>query len=109
MAQHYSDPQRGDDPYALPDVETFYLTAHEVAAADEDLVFEYMKRHEFRLAAMNRRVREAMLDAMVEAEGIKGGWFYWFCFPGCLPDGAPFGPYDTEIEAAQAAQDESGE
>ena len=27
------------------------------------------------------------------------GWYYWFCFPGCLPDSDPVGPFDTEDEA----------
>ena len=67
----------------------FPLTATEVAAMDEDLVHEYSKRHEFRLASMNSRDRDAMLDAIVEEEGVKGGWFYWYCFPGCMPDSEP--------------------
>jgi len=33
------------------------------------------------------------------------GWFYWTCLPGCLPDSEPFGPYDTAVEAVQAALD----
>ena len=27
------------------------------------------------------------------------GWYYWFCQPGCLPDGDPFGPFKTEKDA----------
>ena len=23
------------------------------------------------------------------------GWFWWACFPGCLPDGEPAGPFPT--------------
>lgn len=34
--QHYSNPQRERDPYALPDLEIFELTAAEVASMDED-------------------------------------------------------------------------
>lgn len=59
MSQHYSHPDREDDPYALPDLEVFQLTAREVAEQDEDLIHEYMKRHEFRLASMNSRDRES--------------------------------------------------
>jgi hypothetical protein len=29
------------------------------------------------------------------------GWYYCYCFPGCLPDSDPVGPFDTE-EAALA-------
>ncbi len=27
------------------------------------------------------------------------GWYWWSCQPGCLPDGDPCGPFDTEDEA----------
>lgn len=106
MSQAYSDPSRERDPHALPDIEVFQLTAAEVAAADEDLVFEYSKKHEFRLCHMNGRVREAMLDAIVEAESITGGWYWHACFPGCLPDGPPNGPFASHAEALADAQSE---
>ena len=100
--QAYSNPERENDPHALPDVEVFQLTAHEVAAMDEDLIYEYGKRPEFRLANMNNRVREAMLDAIVEEESIEGGWYWWTC---CVPDSNAIGPFATEAEALADAQD----
>ena len=33
------------------------------------------------------------------------GWYYQSCFPGCLPDGDAFGPYDTEEDAFAAAEE----
>ena len=105
MAQHYSDPTRENDKWALPDVETFELTARECAERDEDMVREYMKDHRFRLASMNSRVREAMFDEMIEDNSITGGWFFWFCFPGCMPDSDAMGPYATQAEAIKAAQE----
>ena len=95
MPQFYSDPSRQDDAYALPDAEVFQLNAYEVAQMDEDLIHEYMKRPAFRLAVMNSAVREKMLSAMIQEEGIEGGWFYWYCFPGCMPEGDPIGPFAT--------------
>jgi hypothetical protein len=106
MSQFYSNPAREDDKYALPDCEVFQLTAREVAEMDEDLVREYMKNYSFRLAGFNRERREAMFDAMIEEQGIQGGWFYWYCFPGCLPDSSPFGPYKTRQEAIDAARED---
>lgn len=105
--QAYSDPKRADDPHALPDVEVFQMTAEEVAesSAYQDEQYDFMKRHEFRLAGMNSKVRQAMLDAMVEELGITGGWYWWACFPGCLPDSDPIGPFATEAEALADAQD----
>jgi len=99
--QAYSDTTREDDPFALPDVEVFQLTAEEAAFQDEDIVYEYSKRHEFRLCFMNSKTREAMVDAMVREQGISGGWFYWFCLPGCLPEGPAIGPFATKDEALE--------
>ena len=107
--QAYSNPARANDKWSLPDVEIFQLTANEAAAQDEDLVYEYSKRPEFRLCHMNSRVQEAMLDAIVEEEGIEGGWFWWTCLPGCMPDSSAFGPFKTRQEALQDAQDSDGE
>jgi len=103
--QAYSNPARANNPYSLPDVEVFQLTAAEAAAQDEDLVWEYSKRPEFRLASMNSRARKAMLDAIVEEEGITGGWFWWTCLPGCLPDSCAFGPFETRELALADAQE----
>ena len=69
----------------------------------------FSKRHEFRLASANAGVREAMINAMIEELGIVGGWFYWYCFPGCMPEGAPIGPYNSKAEAIEAARNEAAD
>lgn len=79
MSQHYSDPERESDPYSLPDVETFYRTRAENK--------EY-----------------GTLDG--DGKPMPKGWYYWFCFPGCMPEGDPMGPFATEEEALTAAQDD---
>ena len=109
--QAYSDPRRANDKWSLPDVEIFQLTAEEVAESSmfEDERHEYMKMHEFRLASMNGRVREKMIATMIEDLCIKGGWFWWTCFPGCMPDGDPIGPFATEAEALADAQGDNTE
>jgi hypothetical protein len=109
MPQAYSSESRARDPHNLPDVEVFEMTAEEVAAADEDLVHEYLRKHEYCLAAMNSRTREKMIAAMVEENGIKGGWFWWYCLPGCLPegDGFRYGPFNTAEEAKADAQNQN--
>lgn len=77
--QAYSNPIRESDSHALPDVEIFYL--------DED------------------EARE-MLTNSDENDVGQAGWYYWFCFPGCLPDSDPYGPFETEEEALAEAQSE---
>jgi len=104
VSQAHSNPKRASDPHALPDVEIFQLTAEEAAYRDEDTVHEFSKRHEFRLCHMNARVREAMVEAIVKERGITGGWFWWSCLPGCLPDGDAIGPFASHALALADAQ-----
>lgn len=35
---------------------------------------------------------------------LGAGFYWWACFPGCLPDGDPIGPFDTSAEAYHDAQ-----
>lgn len=47
--------------------------------------------------------------ALEEADGEVGeviGWYYWWCFPGCLPDSDACGPYGSEELAIAAAAEE---
>jgi hypothetical protein len=43
----------------------------------------------------------------IPADGIKDtdrvAFWFWCCSPGCMPEGPPDGPYDTAIEALEAA------
>ena len=72
-----------------------------MAEQDEDLIRAYMRRPAFRLAGMNGAIRDRMIETIVAEEGIMGGWCYWTCLPGCLPDGPLHGPFAT-YEAARA-------
>ena len=38
-------------------------------------------------------------------EELEPGWYWWPCFPGCLPDGEAIGPFETEEEALADAQE----
>ena len=40
---------------------------------------------------------------IVDGSPLPGGWYWWSCSPGCLPDGEAQGPYNTSTEAWQAA------
>lgn len=46
-------------------------------------------------------------DDLIDEDGepLDAGWYWWACFPGCLPDGEPSGPFNTESEALADAQD----
>ena len=74
--QFYSNPTRAADPNALPNAEVFYV--------DE---------------------QQAKLGAASDGElPDQPGYYYWFCFPGCLPDGPATGPYGDALEAIEACQ-----
>lgn len=38
-------------------------------------------------------------------EEMAGGWYWWACLPGCLPDGEPAGPFASSIRAYFDAQE----
>lgn len=90
MAQFYSDPRREDHSFALPDCEVFYMPANEI-----------------RDYAASGNPENPWADGDGEPRGE--GWYYWYCFPGCLPDSDPFGPFETEQEAMEHAQEEASQ
>jgi len=38
-------------------------------------------------------------------EEMDEGWYWWACFPGCLPDGEASGPFATSTEAYNSAME----
>ena len=44
-------------------------------------------------------------DGHIDNPDMEPGFYWWTCLPGCLPDSTPFGPYETEEAAIEAAQD----
>ena len=106
MSQFYSNPEREVDTYAMPNCEVFQLTAIEAAEMDEDTIYDYMKLKKHRLAGMNSKAREKMLEAIVEDYGLKGGWYYHYCFS---PECTAFGPYASKDEAIHAAREDGAD
>lgn len=84
MAQHYFDVTRAGDPHALPDLETFYgWVPHEDGECPN--------------------TGDSCSAASCRAELL--GWYWQACMPGCLPDGEPCGPFETEVAALEDARE----
>ena len=98
MSRHYSDPKRAGETWALPNVEVFEVTAQEFWSA-------FVADDSTWLAQTMSEAIDVGFDA-VEAARDLAGWYYWYCFPGCLPDSEPCGPYASETDAVEAAQEE---
>lgn len=39
-------------------------------------------------------------------DDMRPGWYWWTCFPGCLPDGDAVGPFGSSIAAWCDADEE---
>jgi hypothetical protein len=42
-----------------------------------------------------------------DEEELEAGYYYQYCFPGCLPESDPIGPFNTENEAFDAMREEN--
>ena len=85
MTQVYGVPSREDDPHSLPDCEVFYMSKREIRSYGKESCW------------WNEGDREY----------LSSGWYWWVCFPGCLPDSDPIGPFASEREAIEDAQSEA--
>jgi hypothetical protein len=97
MSQHYSDPTRADEQYALPDIETWHDQIAESVCCNIDVPRSYAD------ACDRQPCPSCNLEAIWQTTP-RSGWFYWSCFPGCLPDSDPAGPYASEQMAIDAAR-----
>ncbi len=84
----YTNPTREPDPHVLPDAEVFYVDAE-----------SYNERHSI-FWAIGKQTTNS------DDPADYTGWYWWICFPGCLPDSDPNGPFDTEKLAIADAQEQ---
>jgi hypothetical protein len=107
MAQHYSNPKRASEPHALPDVETFMGWSADCPSCDGTL-YDFSEAGETDVICSEC----GYVDNAEPPLQYVLGWYWQACFPGCLPDGEPNGPFDTEQEAiadAQSGAEQDGE
>ena len=64
-----------------------------------------MAYHQFEDEHGNKHGSFEVFFAQGPDAGMPDGWYWWACFPGCLPDGdEPTGPFLSEQEAINDAQ-----
>lgn len=104
MSQQYSDPKRAKEANALPDVEIFEVKAGEwyVDEDGERVDPSEVESYEHPEQGTCYQVKATRMAV----EPCKAGWYWWFCFPGCLPDSEPSGPFKTENAALTALRKE---
>lgn len=78
MPYVHRDPSHESQPHALPNVEIFYVDATAAHERNKDFDADY---------------------ECGERGRYEEGWYYAFGFPGCLWDGEPEGPFETEADA----------
>lgn len=79
MTYFYTDTLREHDPFALSDAEVFYIGETDGITLHED-------------------------SPLFNDFDLAPGHYWWPCFPGCLPDGDPIGPFLSEVAAIQDAR-----
>lgn len=101
--QAYSDPKRASDPHALPDVEVFDALLCECYCESCDDTFEAADPWVGApWAICPDCAHEVRARDFITPLGKR--WYWHSCFPGCMPDSDPFGPFATEAEALADAQ-----
>jgi hypothetical protein len=80
--QFHTDRTRRHKPHALPDGEVFWQGSHCDTESHTQLTST---------CHVDTCYREA-------------GYWYWYCFPGCLPDSDPIGPFPNIFRAVRDAR-----
>jgi hypothetical protein len=88
MSQFYFDESRENDPHALPDGEVWQHQTYE-----DDIPGDCPGCDPW----------EPEAHAADHGPDCDG-WFWWVCFPGCLPDSDPVGPFETKEKALADAR-----
>jgi len=96
MTYAYSDPEREDNLYALPNIEIWSEPARTVGCRCGD--------YEIPLSFEEPVCPSCDGDVEFTEIGTVDKCWFWFCFPGCLPDSNVFGPFDSEEEALEEAR-----
>jgi len=102
MPQHYSDPSRASDPYALPDVEVFEAQLGSCPRCSSR--HPYFNRDDYCPSCEHYGTNTGRASRRKLRPLKATAWYWQPCFPGCLPDSDPIGPFASEADALADAQ-----
>lgn len=71
---------------------------------EEETPEEYGSFEVFYVSPMVAMYNRQNADHGDENTIYESGWYWWACFPGCLPDGDWSGPFNTEQAAINDAR-----
>jgi hypothetical protein len=104
MSQHYSNPKRETDPHTLPDIEVFYRPSAADGFTPYVLALAICEDCGSEVTEIAAQIEDTICIPCAR-ERYPAGWYWWSCFPGCLPDGDPMGPFETEEDALADARE----
>lgn len=92
--RYYSDPRKHSDPHSLPDVEVFDSDYTSADCPHCDATFLSLD-----CDTGDVKCEDCRGSFTLESSELKHGWFWWYCLPGCMPEGEPRGPFEDKSEA----------
>jgi len=95
MPFHYLDPNDAALPGKLPDIEVFFV---------ESVQFGPEPDSDAWMAERGEELKAEDPDGDPDYAELEG-WYWHFCFPGCLPESGSMGPFGSEDEALFEARD----
>ena len=111
--QAYSNPKKASDPYALPDLSILEERVWDVNCQCGDYLIPWPSDLAHTIdpdtgeEVTACRCPSCSKLAPAKPDGPNGGrigYFWSYCFPGCLPDSDWYGPFETAEEALADAR-----
>ena len=110
MSYEYVPQKLASDRWSLPNVEIFSAPIYRVSCDqcrrddDENHTNACVEcEHEAILLPLEPKEH----DAPIRAEKTERvGFWYWYCFPGCMPDSSAYGPFDSYDAALADAREQ---
>mgnify|MGYP003113926258 CR=1 FL=1 len=65
---------------------------------------EYGSFEVFAVSPLEVQYNKQNADHADEFTIFEAGWYWWPCYPDCLPDGDAIGPFDTKVDAIADAR-----